>query len=637
MVGFNSNFEVPISRSPDDKMPNLLRLLGSVVLAASVSGKIYSGELEIPQIEPNYPSPDLLLKEYDNYYYKPKPTRPIGSVSENPMRRILKNYDFTGLLPPKIGATDSTLADVKPDKAIQVAAHRYRSARLRSEAFSDFWSALSATHAAAELPEVIRAARVVRSNTASPGEQHRALAPFLAAILTDPERRPAFMAALDAAATETSAALRREAADNGGKLSADVVIVGAGIQGTAMAAELRAQMPGARIIMVDSSDKLGGQFRSYGSKPVFYINSRNHRPEDIAAAALPGSSGNLNTLGRHAPLQVTDYSFETYPTNVDLGVAAAANAFLSAEPFLEADLELVEESGQNFMVTIQDQQDGSQKRIKAKQVVIASGLGKRESVLESNGSTVLTAEEFLSIFGDADNNLPMQRFKDKTIAIVGGGDTGRVCAELLTRLGPPEAYGRSSVQMGGPKQILWFGVDFADRKEFCAKNRSRYQRLQPFISSEATSNSEAGLSIVPVPEKVESVRELDKEVQIVIANQTRYNGSMVFYADIVIDTTQLTNRDTIEKLSTKLGNPLDVLDIIKVNGRSEAATVARQFAGGVFLVGPAGSAPLTRAELATYPSGIKENTASIWANTTRTVAVAEMIARKLRTVSPTDY
>ncbi len=447
-------------------------------------------------------------------------------------------------------------------------------------------------------------------------EMHRQLTPYLIGVMTDTEGRKTLMKGIDKASKRQSDKLKEEASSKG-SLTADIVIVGAGVQGSVYAAELRAQKPDARIVTIDAGNRLGGQFRSYGERPVFYINSRNFRTQKNDVAGLPGEDGNLNPFGPNAVIQATDFATETYPTNLELGDTAALNQFFSAETMLDVEYVDIIKAGNEQKVVVRDKKTNQLFGVAGKYVQMFPGAGEREP--QGYYGNLVTAQEVFSYFANPENKFPMQMFKGKRIAIKGGGDTGRVIAELLTRLGPKEAYGKSTVQMGGPATLVWYGTNFRNRQEFCDTNRSRYRQLSSFIAEPDDTPSDT-LLIFPRTQKItEEYESMDGGVTI-----TRDDG-IVEIVDMVIDCSTLEsdlsktfeNGQTVDAFVPELGS---------------RAIVGRQMgtSGQVVISGPAAALPLTGREQDTFAKGIKENTASMWANSPRTIALARRAANLLR-------
>lgn len=494
------------------------------------------------------------------------------------------------------------------------AAHTFRSWRIRQGALAGTQAWLQSDPELKNgVAAVVQRGKELTEGTQGKFELHRAYTPLIAGIMSDPESRQKFMKDLDAAATDESDKLKVEGLEVEGLVEGgvetDVLVIGAGVHSAIFSARLRSELPEARIVSIDALPALGGQFRSYGERPVFYINSRNNRPEDATKLGLPGGTGNLNSFGPKAPIQLTDISTETYPTNVEMGETAAINQYLSAETMLGVKLGPVSqrEDGR-WDATAIDVENGAEYKINARKVIVFSGLGGER---DSDPNTV-PAEDFFRHFGNPEIAFPMDLYKDKLIAIKGGGDTGRVSAEIFARLAPKAAYGKSTVQFGGPQKVLWYGTEFDDRNGFCDSDRPRYQRLASFIP---------GL-IVPTTAKMEEVRADGNQLIVTGADGTTRQ------ADIVIDATQLVS-NVLDPFQNVRGNSLELLTAYDA-AIGDSVSYARTINDGIYLGGPVARLPLSERERRTFAEGITENTASIWALQSRTNLLALTIAEELR-------
>ncbi len=519
----------------------------------------------------------------------------------------------------------------KQPKSPAEKARDFRRERIRSGALGEFLEKVPTTKKLRKAIEpMLLSVDSLRNRTMNNGDTHRGLVGMLAGMLTDEKMRPMFMKALDKTAKENTKALKAEIKREG-HLETDVLVVGTGVNGAVFASELRAENPDLRIVGVDRHQKLGGQFREYGERPIFHINSRN-RAQNNDAVSLPGERGNINSFGKNAPLQMTDFTHETYPTNSELGDTTAINFFLSAETMMGQEVErITKEKDGNFKVILTDAKNGKERKVIAKKVVVASGLGDRVKFEKDRNKEekIWSAEDFFKHFADPENDFPMKDFVDKSVAIVGAGDTGRVIAELLTRLAPKEAYGKSVVQMGGPRAIYWYGTDFSNKEEFCAVNRSRYRQLASFIGRTGQFLDDNANVIIPDRTKPQNIQQNGfGEVEITIGEfDTRG-------VDIVIDATglepqedYLLPRDQRRKRSDVSGERSSNFNTTPSYLRR--ATIAEETPDGVYFIGPSTGIKLSSTERSTFNNQVKENTSAIWANGPRAAALASVVANEI--------
>lgn len=520
-------------------------------------------------------------------------------------------------------------------RALQRAAHTFRSKRMRLGAMGGLAATLQ-EQASAGLKAVVarmtsRADQLNDKTTTDPDlEMHRLYAPLISGYMVTPEGRKLFMDSLDSAAKEDSDALKAEAKQ--GTLEADYVIVGSGVQAAVFAAKLRALKPDASVVVIGQEGKLGGQFRKYGERPTFRINSRAHRRQDVTQKrALPGQAGNLNPFGEEAPLQITDVCSETYPTNIDMGNTAAINLFLSARTMLNAtytDTKKNEDGEFAYTVNVTDDETNEPMQVKGNIIVSFPGLGERSDPFGVVDDRYMQAEEFLSEFGDPDNPFPMEKFIGKRVAVIGSGDTGRITTELLTRLGPKEAYAQSIVQLGsGPDEIVWYGADDESKKGYLQVNRPRYAQVATFI---AERGQDFACKISADPSRAGAVQVVNGDLTVVNAD----GKSEVF--DYVINTTSFINTaldpfDSLDGVPEPVyGSVTTVSDVVQVGVKVAGPQTLffSRIKDGVFIAGPAAGSPLSNREKQSFADGITENTAALWANTPRTETLARLLTRR---------
>ena len=368
-----------------------------------------------------------------------------------------------------------------PEQTFAPSAHRFRTRRLQEGALGSFVRGIREDGTGHSTIKSFTSLRHILNGQEKGAQvpEHRALSPFLTGIMNHDKFRTSFMAALDQTATAESDALKEQARDG---IQVDVLIVGAGAQGSVAAARLRADNPELSIISVDESAQLGGQFRSYGSRPTFRINSRAHRADNNSGeAALPGGEKNLNPFSEVSVMQLPDVTTETYPTNTDMGDTIAVNQFFSGPVMLGVKFSSSQRANGFETAELNDVDTNAKYYVKARKIIVLTGSGGREK--SSNSENVWSVEQLLSYFGNDANKFPMDAFIGKSVAVIGGGDSGRIAVELLTRLGPKDAYANSVAQLGGPESIAWYGVNFESREEFCATNRSRYEQIRAFIAN----------------------------------------------------------------------------------------------------------------------------------------------------------
>ncbi|MCW1908167.1 MAG: NAD(P)/FAD-dependent oxidoreductase [Candidatus Saccharibacteria bacterium] len=505
--------------------------------------------------------------------------------------------------------------------AVELAGYRYRQERLVRDGLRDDVEAFLGKH-----PDIMAGVRAVEDRTFDLndgaytfGELHRVPTPWLAGVMSEPDARRQLMGGVQRVATKESDDIKQRARRARKNFpETDVLVVGAGPAAAVFTARVRRERPEASVLSADVRNHLGGQFASYGERPVFEGNSRSDRRQ-TSEFGLPGGNQNINSFGPYAALQLTDIVPGSTFTNVDMGHVAAMNQFLSGPTVMGARLVDVEGERGQYRAVFVDQITGREFPIIVNdKIVMMSGAGERRS--SQFGPGVMTAEEVFSHFGNENELFPMDMFTDKTVAIIGGGDTGRAVARLMAGIAPREAYGKSVTQLGRPNAVLWYGTDFRTRDQYCDTARPIYSPLAPYIARQAGGAD--GALIIPYDSKVEKVRKINNAYgeQLLIDSY----GSGPLTADVVIDATTLENKAEVPFVR---GGVLDGR-YVYASGEElgfdteQRTAIARQLRRGIYVAGAALRPTLTDYETAQFADGIVENTVSMWASAPRVDALA---------------
>lgn len=271
------------------------------------------------------------------------------------------------------------------------------------------------------------------------------------------------------------------------KMDYDVVIVGSGPHGGAIAAYLREKRPDLTTLIIEKNEKVGGQWRSYGSRPVFQMNSRV-RKADRRLPALPRTAGNINPLGMYAPIELSDIPTGIYAWNTEMGEVCAINAFLSADAILVETEVLAINSGYDYNLNngaggeyrrLSVRTPSGDRQITARSVIDATGLPSLSGVVRyDEGETpegYFTAQSFYNHFGSEDEDNPLARFHDQKVVVIGKGDSALTVLEALLGNLPRATYGRSGVGRMRPRQIDWVGSFSSSYAEIEGCLRTRYK------------------------------------------------------------------------------------------------------------------------------------------------------------------
>lgn len=321
------------------------------------------------------------------------------------------------------------------------------------------------------------------------GEHHRLLTPVIQEIFADPGARKALMDSIDKAAEDGTERLVYEASKSqDGTVKRDLVIIGSGSHGVQAATLAKQMYPDLSVLILDREPQIGGQPRQYGPNHAFSMNSRV-RKEDRRLSPIPRTPGSINPMGDYAPLQFSDVVKGNYATNVEWGQVNAVNAYLSAGQLAvgaeASDLGFDLEIGRPVVNANYAGTNVTMARIVTRGVIIARGI-EQSSTLQSNNLSLdhedtpnyWTTRDVYQHFGNADrnsNNSPLEVFANKTVAVIGGGDSALTALEALLGNLDSESYGKYGPGRFRPQCIVWFGAPGTTAQEIDACLRSRYK------------------------------------------------------------------------------------------------------------------------------------------------------------------
>lgn len=447
-------------------------------------------------------------------------------------------------------------------------------------------------------------------------------------------------------------------------LLVDEVVVGMGPQSAAYVQEQTTRNPSRRVLLVDNALRPGGTFADVGE--AFFLNSTNRKND--GSRASPGR-GDLNYV--HDIVGIPDFKGRRWVEAGSIGEVTSVGVYLSqALPLLETQVLKVERDPRSdgYIVSMRDLRSNQTFEVQTQRVILASGLGERVPFADAEVEELIRREErsarrsgraprledgieFLNRVGAQSSNLPIRDLVGKEVLVVGGGDTGRVLVELLTRLGPEGAYGADVAQVGQVKRIFWMVGLEGPREcaEYIERTRARYSQIAQAINSgqvvlvpgrltsiaaaegaaekyeiEHTFKKENG-SVVRKPRNIEYLLPADPRV----GRQAETVSEPIQFDKILLSTGLKSSIPRV--LSGLSSEPFErvwepVKAVVEGLGEGEVSIANRhKTASGVFLVGPANEA------LGGLPSpaelkGISANTVSLYANVVRTKALAAQIS-----------
>jgi len=250
-------------------------------------------------------------------------------------------------------------------------------------------------------------------------------------------------------------------------LDYDEVIIGGGLH-AAIYASCRAAS-GRRKPLVIERARIGGVF-ALSRQPSFHLNSRN-RP---GAAGLPSENRALNYVPG-APIQMANLSSSEFQSNADMAFVIRCAIARHADVRLGSAVTAVNYTSDTDYASPRplaiELEDGTP--VFAGRVIDARGLGDARTPFTSD--RVLSFADFMRRM---DNPFPLQGMG--RVAVIGGGDSGKVAIEALLGIGP--STGMSVPALDWIEQVDWYGRGLADTCEgWRNKERGRYQAIGSFL------------------------------------------------------------------------------------------------------------------------------------------------------------
>jgi hypothetical protein len=344
------------------------------------------------------------------------------------------------------------------------------------------------------------------------GLERRVWVPFVANPALRRLTVEALLEDMNARSDRIKEAIRALPAGESGELALDTIFVGAGKHTADTVAATTKADPTHSYLVVESSNVVSANFARVGDHIT--MNSPNR-----AETGVPPTPGQGNRNPTQGPAGIPDMSGSFYP---EVGAFAddATLALATARPhpttqlqgvLMRTSVQRVTKDGDQYRVEMKDLDSGRVFGLRARNVVIGTGLGKaripvadpasRTLFEEESGRVdytkpqsvpgILTTEDALRLgkLARAGRD-PYRRTEDGRVprmAVIGGGakggDSGKTFIEWLEGLSKPSAYNgarkQDNAQRGevGPVDWVVGANEFKSCKEFLDNARSRYAQL----------------------------------------------------------------------------------------------------------------------------------------------------------------
>lgn len=402
------------------------------------------------------------------------------------------------------------------------------------------------------------------------------LSAVLATLMRDKQIRAGLIEAMNEQFAEDTEALKTELKfamrafeDNGaegledremGALVWDELNIGAGIHASIYASAMTIHNPSTKSLTVEATPYVSSQFRT---KRMVSINSAN-TPHERITPSHGLRTGNLNYMGKDAPVQLPFIESRRYPTGDVFADIATANMYMSgSNMMMETRVERVIKEGDpewssdwpaaNKVIM----NDGSY--VFARRVNVMTGLGEaqmpasfdeesiktvRESIEnreEGEPSGIMTYESFAAFVAADNNNHPLRPFVGKKVSMVGRGDSSATSIEFLLGLSDDTAYKDDVKNVGSVDEIQWIGqkVQTAEHYMSTLKN-PRYGQIGTEMPNPADMAGAEKKKIRPIGARIEQIRPNNDErgkYRVVLKVEDPVTGGVTFqeeYTDFVV-------------------------------------------------------------------------------------------------------
>ena len=305
----------------------------------------------------------------------------------------------------------------------------------------------------------------------------------------------------------------------------DVVVVGAGIHAAMFVYTAKQANPDLNILIVEKSNTICSTFCKLCDSLV--LNSPTFSKVSLNANIAPGHF-----------IQLSDFdelAVRAFPTAKHLYELATMMLFhADADILFDFNVEGMEREGNAYAMS------SNERSVRGQSVVVANGMGeqKKDAFLRDTWSAnIIDGDDFIaSCHLDATF---LEGMRDKTLAIIGAGDTGNCVMEYLLPLTyPNDNYASFRKGPFVPALVYWIGQNATTVQEFYFANKKRYCHsggiIEFFWDGEtpfdlpAESWAQTKGLIHCVPEKLESISHQGEKLLL------RVNGHQLS-ADVVVD------------------------------------------------------------------------------------------------------
>ncbi|MEM7448841.1 MAG: FAD-dependent oxidoreductase [Myxococcota bacterium] len=307
----------------------------------------------------------------------------------------------------------------------------------------------------------------------------------------------------------------------------DVVVVGAGIHAAVFIYTVKQNNPCLKALIVERSKTVCSTFFRLGDSLV--LNSPTFSKVGLNSNVVQNHFVQLSDFD-----ELTDLPFPTAKHLYQLTTMMLFHA--DADILFDFEAHKIKKAINKYFVA------NVKRTVEAKSVVIANGMGEQRTdsfVHDKDSADILNGDDFISAYSEDETFI--ERIRNKTIAVIGAGDTANCVMEHLLPLSYPNShYSSFKRRCFVPSLVYWIGQSASSIQEFYFANKKRYCHSggiieyfwhgeQPFdLPTDSWIKTKALIQCMP--DKLTSVSHKTGSFELKVGDQR-------LSADIVVDCT----------------------------------------------------------------------------------------------------
>ncbi len=307
----------------------------------------------------------------------------------------------------------------------------------------------------------------------------------------------------------------------------DILIIGSGIHGAILARNLSYKNPALKILVIDKEQHPASHFRTHSFRLNSPSGSNPQTGVDYNSNYFPLSP---ISIVEHADIEKKGQ--KNFPVARQLWNQVIFNLFASNALFyFDTTIKKIDKIDDNYLITLAGN-NALNRPLLVKKVVVVSGLGSVIMPNIDDKNWFVTQRDLLASFDSESSKIPLvlnydelfeinellldqgtsffEIFKNKKIAVIGAGDSGKIVLEFLAGYAPKQSYESfGSNKYASPAEIIWYGQSLKNYISFenssTTKGRYKYEGFKKIYNGETFNKSK--FIFTPIVHKVESIEQ----------------------------------------------------------------------------------------------------------------------------------